>query len=104
MADNVTANVGPVQLKWMVTGPQADFWPSRGTANTWTGQFYSENTPMRIMAPRGTVVEGFGSGRKVVLGTIGEPLGFQLHYDDPADGLVTHAVAVGSFDGPYFYA
>ena len=72
VADNVTANVGPVQLQWMMTGPQADFWPSRGTANTWTGQFYSENTPMRIMAPRGTVVEGFGSGRKVVLGTIGE--------------------------------
>ena len=70
--DNVTSNVGPVQLKWMQTGPQADFWPSRGTANTWTGQFYSENTLMRIMAPRGTVVEGFGTARKVVLGTIGE--------------------------------
>ena len=27
-------------------GPQADFWPSR----VYTGQFYSENTPMRILA------------------------------------------------------
>ena len=25
----VTANVGPVNLNWMMTGPQADFWPSR---------------------------------------------------------------------------
>ncbi|MEO8659328.1 MAG: DUF1080 domain-containing protein, partial [Bryobacteraceae bacterium] len=24
---NVTANVGPVNLNWMMTGPQADFWP-----------------------------------------------------------------------------
>jgi len=38
------------------------------------------------------------------LGTIGEPPGFQLHYDDPMDGLVTHAVPVGRFDGPYIYA
>jgi len=54
---NVTANVGPVNLNWMMTGPQADFWPSR----VYTGQFYSENTPMRILAWRGQVVEGFGA-------------------------------------------
>jgi 3',5'-cyclic AMP phosphodiesterase CpdA len=35
------------------------------------------------------------------LGTITEPPGFQLHYDDPTDGLVTHAVPVGDFAGPY---
>src|SRR5438105_1276742 len=40
---NVTAFNGPVNLNWMMTGPQADFWPSR----VYTGQFYSENTPMR---------------------------------------------------------
>ena len=43
IAANVTANVGPVNLDWMMTGPQADFWPSE----VYTGQFYSENTPMR---------------------------------------------------------
>ena len=43
IAPAVTANVGPVNLNWMMTGPQADFWPSR----VYTGQFYSENTPMR---------------------------------------------------------
>jgi hypothetical protein len=65
---NVTANVGPVNLKWMMTGPQADFWPSR----VYTGQFYSENTPMRILAWRGQVVEGFGAASKRLMGTIGE--------------------------------
>ena len=64
----VTANVGPVNLNWMMTGPQADFWPSR----VYTGQFYSENTPMRILAWRGQVVEGFGGRRKTLMGTIGD--------------------------------
>jgi hypothetical protein len=65
---NVIANVGPVNLNWMMTGPQADFWPSR----VYTGQFYSENTPMRILAWRGQVVEGFGAASKKLMGTIGD--------------------------------
>jgi Domain of Unknown Function (DUF1080) len=65
---NVTANVGPVNLNWMMTGPQADFWPSR----IYTGQFYSENTPMGIMAFRGEVVEGAGLGAKRLMGNIGD--------------------------------
>jgi Domain of Unknown Function (DUF1080) len=65
---NVTANVGPVNLNWMMTGPQADFWPSR----IYTGQFYSENTPMGIMAFRGQVVEGAGLGAKRLMGNIGD--------------------------------
>ena len=65
---NVTANVGPVNLNWMMTGPQADFWPSR----VYTGQFYSENTPMGIMAWRGEVVEGAGLAAKRLMGTIGD--------------------------------
>jgi hypothetical protein len=68
IADNVTANVGPVNLNWMMTGPQADFWPSR----VYTGQFYSENTPMRILAWRGQVVEGFGGRSKTLMGTIAD--------------------------------
>ena len=64
----VTANVGPVNLNWMMTGPQADFWPSR----VYTGQFYSENTPMRILAWRGQVVEGFGGRSKTLVGTIAD--------------------------------
>lgn len=68
IADNVTANVGPVNLNWMMTGPQADFWPSE----KWTGQFYSENTPMRILAWRGQLVEGYGEKSKRLLGNIGD--------------------------------
>jgi hypothetical protein len=68
IAPNVTANVGPVNLNWMMTGPQADFWPSQ----VYTGQFYSENTPMGIMAWRGQVVEGAGLGAKRLMGNIGE--------------------------------
>ena len=69
ISDNVTANVGPVNLAWMMTGPQADFWPA---SKDWTGQFYSENTPMRILAWRGQVVEGAGLARKQLMGTIGD--------------------------------
>ena len=69
IADNVTANVGPVNLNWMMTGPQADFWPN---SPDWTGQFYSENTPMRILAWRGQVVEGSGMARKQLMGNIGD--------------------------------
>ncbi|MEO8521680.1 MAG: DUF1080 domain-containing protein [Acidobacteriota bacterium] len=77
---NVTANVGPVNLDWMMTGPQADFWPSR----VYTGQFYSENTPMRILAWRGQVVEGYGATRKRLMGTIAdrEALGHVVRMDD----------------------
>jgi hypothetical protein len=66
---NIPANVGPVNLNWMLTGPQADFWPS---AKYWTGQFYSENTPMRILAWRGQVVEGSGLAEKQLMGNIGD--------------------------------
>jgi hypothetical protein len=69
IADNVTANVGPVNLNWMMTGPQADFWPS---SRDWTGQFYSENTPMRILAWRGQVVESAGLSGKRLMGDIGD--------------------------------
>jgi 3-keto-disaccharide hydrolase len=77
---NVTANVGPVNLNWMMTGPQADFWPSR----IYTGQFYSENTPMRILAWRGQVVEGFGAKSKRLMGTIAdrEALGNVVRQND----------------------
>jgi Domain of Unknown Function (DUF1080) len=77
---NVTANAGPVNLDWMMTGPQADFWPSR----VYTGQFYSENTPMRILAWRGQVVEGFGEKSKRLMGTIGDRagLGALVRMDD----------------------
>jgi hypothetical protein len=76
----VTSNVGPVNLDWMLTGPQADFWPSR----IYTGQFYSENTPMRIIAWRGQVVESYGAEKKRLMGAIGDrtELGKVVKMDD----------------------
>jgi len=65
----IPANLQPVNLNWMMTGPQADFWPSEPY---WTGQFYSENTPMRILAWRGQVVEGYGNKSKRLMGNIGD--------------------------------
>jgi Domain of Unknown Function (DUF1080) len=65
----IPTNLEPVNLNWMMTGPQADFWPS---APYWTGQFYSENTPMRILAWRGQVVEGYGTKSKRLMGNIGD--------------------------------
>ena len=35
-------------------------------------QFYSENTPIRILAWRGQVVEGFGAASKKLMGTIAD--------------------------------
>lgn len=68
IGDNVVRNVGPVNLDWMQTGPQADYWPSQ----PYTGQFYSENTPMHILARRGLVVESFGNTKKRVMGSVGD--------------------------------
>lgn len=67
-ADNVPANLLPINNNWMMTGPQADFWPT----TDYTGQFYSENTPMRIQAWRGQVVEGAGLRAKRLMGTISD--------------------------------
>jgi hypothetical protein len=64
----IPPNLQPVNLNWMQTGPQADFWPSQ----IYTGQVYSENTPMGIEAYRGQVVEGAGLGARRLMGTIGD--------------------------------
>jgi hypothetical protein len=80
ISPSVTSNVGPVNLDWMLTGPQADFWPSR----IYTGQFYCENDPMRIIAWRGQVVESFGASKKRLMGNIGDRkvLGDLVKMDD----------------------
>lgn len=69
----VANNNGPVNLDWMTTGPQADFWPTQ----VHTGQVYSENTPMRIQVRRGFVGEGSGYGPRRMLGTLGDPAALQ---------------------------
>ena len=44
---------GETPTKWLLTGPQADFWyPVRPAAAAYTGQWYSENTMQGILAYR----------------------------------------------------
>lgn len=60
-------------VNWMMTGPQADFWfPVLPLMNEWTGQFYSENTPLGILAWRGQVVESAPRDYPKLLGIIGD--------------------------------
>lgn len=48
----------PYDLKFMMTGPQADFWfPVRAQSASYTGQWYSENTMQGILAYRGQVTQ-----------------------------------------------
>jgi 3-keto-disaccharide hydrolase len=60
-------------LNWMMTGPQADFWfPVAPETSEWTGQFYSENTPLGIIAWRGQVVESAPKSYPKLVGSIGD--------------------------------
>src|ERR1700733_14710907 len=48
----------PYDLKFMMTGPQADFWfPVTARTASYTGQWYSENTMQGILAYRGQVTQ-----------------------------------------------
>jgi hypothetical protein len=48
----------PVDARWMMIGPQADFWyPVGPRQKMYSGQLYSQNTSRGIVAWRGQVVE-----------------------------------------------
>jgi hypothetical protein len=60
-------------LDWMMTGPQADFWyPVNPLHASYSGQFYSENTPLGIVAWRGEVVSSAAGSAPQLVGTIGD--------------------------------
>lgn len=65
---------GPAfNLKYMLTGPQADFWyPVRPSSAVYTGQWYSENTMQGILAWRGQVTEALPGKANRLVGTIGD--------------------------------
>jgi len=72
-------------LDWMMTGPQADFWyPVPPYASVFNGQFYSENTPMGILAWRGQVVQVVPGSAPRLMGNIGDriPLGGYVKNND----------------------
>jgi hypothetical protein len=59
-------------LAWMMTGPQADFWfPVNPRSFAYTGQFYSENTNLGILAWRGQVTESEPGKAQRLVGNIG---------------------------------
>ena len=67
-APNVATN-----LNWLLTGPQADIWYPVGVLGSiFTGQFYSENTPLGILAWRGQVVSSSPGQRPRLVGNIGD--------------------------------
>lgn len=66
-------NQGHPNLDWMMTGPQADFWfPVMPQMAEWTGQFYSENTSLGILAWRGEVVDSSPGKAPRLVGNIAD--------------------------------
>jgi hypothetical protein len=66
----------PYDLKYMMTGPQADFWfPVNNTASWWSGQWYSENTMQGILAWRGQVTQALPGQTNRLVATIGDKQG-----------------------------
>jgi hypothetical protein len=67
------AGVPPYDLKFMMTGPQADFWfPVRASAAEYSGQWYSENTMQGILAWRGQVTQALPGQPNRLVATIGD--------------------------------
>lgn len=63
----------PYNLKFMMTGPQADFWfPVSPQTAQFTGQWYSENTMQGILAWRGQVTEALPGQTNRLVANIGD--------------------------------
>jgi hypothetical protein len=65
----------PYELKFMMTGPQADFWfPVNAVTASYTGQWYSENTMQGILAYRGQVTQALPGQTNRLVANIGDKL------------------------------
>jgi hypothetical protein len=63
----------PLDPRWVMIGPQADFWyPVSENAKQYSGQLYSQNTSLGIVAWRGQVVESEPGKPPQLVGTIGD--------------------------------
>jgi hypothetical protein len=61
----------PLDPRWVMIGPQADFWyPVNENAKQYSGQLYSQNTSLGIVAWRGQVVESEPGTPPQLVGTI----------------------------------
>ena len=64
-------NPTPPNPNWLMTGPQADFWfPVRPSSEQFSGQFYTEDSPLGIIAWRGEAVEMGPGSAPHLLGVI----------------------------------
>lgn len=67
------AGQAPYDLKFMMTGPQADFWyPVTAETSAYTGQWYSENTMQGILAYRGQVTQALPGQPNRLVASIGD--------------------------------
>jgi hypothetical protein len=67
------AGLPPYDLKFMMTGPQADFWfPVNTRSANHTGQWYSENTMQGILAYRGQVTQALPGETNRLVAAIGD--------------------------------
>lgn len=72
----------PLDPRWVMIGPQADFWLATNAANReYSGQLYSQNTHRGIIVWRGQVVETLPGKPPQLVGTIGDrgALGAFIH-------------------------
>ncbi len=65
-------NEPPLDPRWVMIGPQADFWyPVSDMAKEYSGQLYSQNTSRGIIVWRGQVVQSFAGKLPQLAGVIG---------------------------------
>jgi len=75
----------PLDPRWVMIGPQADFWyPVGEKQKLYSGQLYSQNTSRGIIAWRGQVVQSLPNHPPQLVGTIGDrsQLGIFVHDRD----------------------
>lgn len=80
-----------INLNWMMTGPQADFWfPVSPMTENFSGQFYTENSPLGIVAWRGQVVNLVAGARPRLVANIADraPLGGYVRTNDWNEYLI----------------
>ena len=72
----------PLDPRWVMIGPQADFWLATNDSNKqYSGQLYSQNTHRGIIVWRGQVVQTLPGKPPQLVGTIGDraQLGTYIH-------------------------
>ena len=75
----------PLDPRWVMIGPQADFWLATNDSNKqYSGQLYSQNTHRGIIVWRGQVVQTLPNKPPQLIGTIGDrsALGAFIHEGD----------------------